>query len=274
MKWAQNEEIFMKRLANLKRHSKTATSLITLALIFGMTSCDQKTTKKNVNPTTSNPLVNPTTVPYPGYTPPPTYTPGPGGNCPNGTGSEQGIADTGQTIEYYKLNNPPVIAHGGQGGQILFSTESNLPSSYNQNIFFSDTRFNVRVIPKYQNKGTDSKGQPCAYSPQPFTKMNIGIVVRSRQSSPGVGDYYQFRDVPVNCSSQVHEFQVPSTSDPLVVEVMNVEWDWSCLSYEQQGYPNVPGVCPYDNVWATECYQVEVQFSTDTTKDLPGPRTY
>lgn len=249
---------------------------ISLALLASVAfiGCDQKSTNKKVNTSSSNdplglnPIVTPTPIPTG------TWTPIPGGNCPYGEPNAQGIADGGQTIEYYKLNSPEIVAHGANGGTIVFSSESDLPSNYNQNIFFSDSRFNVRVVPKYQNKGVDSRGVPCAYSPQPFTKMNVGIVLRSRQSSPGVGAYYQFRDVPVNCPSKVHEFQVPSTSDPLVIEVMNVEWDWSCLSYEQQGYPNVPGVCPYDNVWQTECYKLEVQFSTDTTKNIPGTRTY
>lgn len=241
-----------------------------MTLTIGLTGCDQKSaTKKNNTATSTNPFGNTTPTPTPGYTPTPTPT-----TCANGSGYEQGVADSGQTIDYYKLNSPYIIAHGANQGNIVYSTESNLPSNYNQNIFFSDSRFNVRVIPRYQNKGTDSMGIPCAYNPQPFTKLNVGVVLRSRQSSPGVGDYHQFRDVAVNCPSKIHEYQVPSTSDPLVVEVMNVQWDWSCKSYEQQGYPNVPGVCPYDNVWQTECYAIELHFSTDTTKDIPGPRTY
>ncbi|MCR9204736.1 MAG: hypothetical protein NXH75_09175 [Halobacteriovoraceae bacterium] len=253
---------------------KTWGKIVVIISAASVIGCSQKSTNKKNNASSTNPFTNPNPTGTATPSPYPTYTPGPGGNCPHGDASAAGTADAGQTIEYYKINSPEIIAHGASGGTIVFSSESDLPTNYNQNIFFSDTRFNVRVIPKYQNKGVDSRGIPCAYSPQPFTKMNVGIVLRSRQSSPGVGAYHQFKDVPVNCPSKVHEFQVPSTSDPLVVEVMNVEWDWSCKSYEQQGYPNVPGVCPYDNVWQTECYKLEVQFATDTTKNIPGTRTY
>jgi hypothetical protein len=254
-----------------KLFKKSALVTLSLSITIGLIGCDQKSTKKNISATSTNPLTNPNPVvtPYPTGTSTPAPT-----SCAYCSGTEPGVADSGQTINYYKLNSPYIIAHGANQGNIVFSTESNLPANYNQNIFFSDSRFNVRVIPRYQNKGTDSMGVPCAYNPQPFTKMNIGIVLRSRQSSPGVGDYHRFSDVQVDCPSKIHEFQVPSTSDPLVVEVMNVQWDWSCKSYEQQGYPNVPGVCPYDNVWQTECYALEVQFSTDTTKDIPGTKTY
>jgi hypothetical protein len=240
------------------------------SMAFLVSGCSDKTTKNSptsTNPITGNPPVQPTATVSP-------TNPTQPSNCPWGNGNEPGVADSGQSLEYYKLNNPPVVAHGAGYGTVIFSTETDLPTAYNQNIFFSDGRFNLRVIPRYQQQGVDSKGRNCAYNPMPFEKMNIGIVVRSRQSSPGVGDYYQFKDVPVNCASKIHQFQVPSTSDPLVIEVMNVEWDYSCIDYANRGYPNHPGVCPYDDVWRTECFAVEVQFSTDTTKDIPGTKTY
>jgi hypothetical protein len=247
--------------------------LLLTSLVFP--SCDTKTTKNTRSTESTNPVTtNPTTptTPVTPVTPvdptDPPYT----GSCANGSPDASGIADSGQSIDYYKLNNPPVIAHGAVGGTIVWSSDTDLPSSYNQNIFYSDSRLNVRVIPKFQNKGVDSRGVTCAYYPQPFEKMNIGINIRRQSSSPGVGEYYQFQDVDVNCPSKVREFSVPATSDPLIVEVMNVEWDWSCKSYANQGYPNVPGACPYSYVWLTECYKLEIQFSTDTTKDLPGPR--
>lgn len=252
--------------------------LLTSVAVFN--GCSESSTSKNTTTTTTNPITQ--------------GTPNTGGNnngggnnsgggnsgggsnpstnCAYGSGYEAGIATNGQTIEYYRLNNPVPTAHGNNQGVVVFSTETDLPN-YNQNIFFSDSRFNVRVIPKYKYGGVDSRGVTCGFNPpQPFTKMNIGMVVRSRQSSPGVGDYREFRDVSPNCPSKVHQFQVPSTPDPLVIEVMNVQWDWSCLDYERQGFPNQPGFCPYANVWSTECYSFEIQFSTDTTKDLPGPR--
>lgn len=252
--------------------------LLLLSIILSI-SCTKEATNKKNTLNSSNPTVGPSNPSYPppSNPPPPPYTPPPstgGGSCPFGSANAPGTPDAGQTIEYYKLNSPEIVAHGATAGTIVFSSASDLPGNYNQNIFYSDSRFNLRVIPKYQNKGVDSRGIPCAYSPQPFTKMNIGVVVRSQQSNPGVGAYYQFKDVPVNCPSRVHEYQIPATSTPLVIEVMNVEWDYSCLSYAQQGYPNVPGVCPYDNVWQTECYKLEIQFATDTTTNIPGTRTY
>lgn len=251
-----------------------------LLVFSSLYSCENKTTVNKRSTDTTNPVTNPRNpsdtggsgTGGTGTSTPPIDPPRDPATCPNGTPDAAGIADQGQSIEYYRINNPPVVAHGATGGQIVWSSNLDLPPSYNQNIFYSDSRFNIRVIPRYQNKGVDSRGVTCAYYPQPFEKMNIGIVLRTAQSSPGVGEYYQFRDVPVDCPSKVRQFSVPATSDPLIIEVMNVEWDWSCISYAQEGYPNVPGACPYSYVWLTECYQLEIQFSTDTTKDLPGTK--
>jgi hypothetical protein len=258
--------------------NKPLTSLL-LMFAFGslVTSCQQQTSSKSNSGSSGNSVTTTSTT---GWTTGTSTTTGSTtgtstGNCAYGTGNESGISDSGQTIEYYKINSPAVVAHGANYGTIVFNSATDLPASYNQNIFFTDSRFNLRVIPKYQRGGTDSKGRSCDYySPRPFTKMNIGVVVRSRQSSPGVGDYYTFTDVDVNCPSKVREFQVPSTPDPLVVEIMNVEWDYSCIDYAEQGFDDVSGVCPYDRVWLTECYQLEVQFATDTTKNIPGTRAY
>jgi len=259
---------------------KNTISITGILVVFLFTmSCERSTTVNRTNSSfdqVNNPIPTPNPTPNPGdpyILPNPTPIPDPNpSNCANGSADAAGVSDAGQSIDYYKLNNPSVVAHGASGGQIVWSSETDLPSSYNQNIFFSDSRMNIRVVPRYQNQGVDSKGVTCAYVPQPFTKMNIGVVVRSASAQPGVGAYYQFKDVDVNCPSKVREFQVPASQDPLIIEVMNVQWDWSCLSYAQQGYNNVPGYCPYANVWQTECYQLEIQFATDTTKNLPGPR--
>lgn len=259
----KQKDFFNKRLI--------ASALIAPCLLFTLfiTGCSESKTNKNTSSTSTNPVTgNPTNPINPTN---PTNPTTPTTNCPWGDGDEAGIADNGQTINYYRLNNQPymAVAHGANFGTVVFSSDSDLPG-YNQNAFFTDGRFNVRVIPRYQQGGTDSKGQSCNYNPSKFTKMNIGIVVRTRSQAPGQGDYYQFKDVPVNCASKVFEYSIPASSDPLVIDVMNVEWDFSCI--QDQNTNGSTRFCPYANVWSTECYGVEIQFATDNTKDLPGPR--
>ncbi len=262
--------------------TQTSTIILILALeglLFGCLEAPQKRSRINQN-VSQNQNPNPGNIFYP-YPPPrptvrptptTTYTPPPSGNCPYGDGSEPGDASGGQNIEYYKINNPPLVAHGASDGQVVWSSATNLSDSF-QPAFQTDAKFNLRIVPRRQYFGQDSKGNKCAYTPRPYEKLQVGVVVRSASAPSGTGAYYLFDDVRVDCASKVHEFTVPENADRLVVEVKNVKWDWSCKSYELQGYPNVQGVCPWDNVWRTECYQVEIQFATDGTKDLPGPRT-
>ncbi len=255
----------------IKRSSQL---LMIVTLLFNFGCLEKKTTSKNIITTSTN---NPSTgggnnSGGGSNTSGGSNVSPPVGEC-HGTGSEPGISDAGQTIDYYKISEPPIVAHGHNEGVIAWSSESNMPAGISQDIFFTNARFNVRVIPRRRYFGTDSKGVACAYQPRPYGRMQVGVRVRKRES-PGSGDYHLFDNVRVDCASKVHSFQVPAnTAFPLVVEILNVKWDWSCKSYEQQGFPNVDGVCPWDNVWLTECYSMELQVSTDTTKDLPGPKT-
>jgi hypothetical protein len=246
-------------------------NLILVALIcFSLVGCvgSKKSTRNGNDSSTTSGLNGPGGFPPPGT--------GTGTNTStgqtSGTGNEDGVADAGQTIEYYKLNDPPLVMHGYNNGVVAWSSSTDLTLGLTQNIFFTDQRFNVRVIPRRTFFGTDSKGVSCMFQPRPYERLQVGV--RVRKASLPTGDYYLFDDVPVDQASLIHEFTTPAnTTEPLVVEVLNVAWDWSCTDYANQGFPNVAGVCPWDKVWATECVQVEVQFSTDFTKDIPGQRT-
>jgi len=260
---------------------KKMTSILTLTTFFAssflLMGCDTKTSNKKSTTSTSttSPVTNypyptpfPTATPYVYPTIPPTGT-----NCANGPANAAGIADAGQTIEYYKINNPPVVVHGQGEGIVVWNSVNNMPAGVSQNILYTDARINVRVIPKWITGGKDTLGNNCGFQPMPFTKMQVGVRVRKQEAS--VGDYYLFDSVPTDCPSATRQFQVPEgTSLPLVIEVMNIKWDYSCTSFTEQGYPNVPGYCPWDKVWSTECVGVELQFSTDSTKDVPGPRAF
>jgi hypothetical protein len=186
-------------------------------------------------------------------------------------GNEPGISDNGQNLEFFKINDPTVVLHGAGQGIVSWQSDTDLPSSFPQSAFITDGRFNVRVIPRIKVHGTDSKGVQCKFSPRPFTKLKVGM--RLRRSDTDTGDYYLFNSVDVDQPSGVHEFTVPSNAiDPLVLEILDVQWDFSCIYYANQGFPDVEGVCEFDQVWTTECVGIEVQFSTDFTKDIPGPR--
>jgi hypothetical protein len=191
-----------------------------------------------------------------------------------GGGDGGGVSDGGQTIPYYKINDPPITVHGSGTGIVVWSSQTNLPAEFSQNIFLTNSRFNVRVIPRKTYYAQDTSGRSCLYQPLPYTKLKVGV--RLRKQSSTYGSYHEF-SADLDTPSNVYEFPVPqNTSDPLIVEILNVQWDYTCTYYQQQGHdpddPLVSAYCPFDKVWDNDCVQIELQFSTDDTKDIPGTR--
>jgi hypothetical protein len=207
--------------------------------------------------------------------------------CPYGCGSDPGVATAGQTIDYYTIDPDQVILHGLGTGVIAWSSDTDLPSSFNQDIFYTDAKMRIRVIPRKVNSDPqspngqvyDNKGRACEFNNpgMAFTKMRIGVTIRRKEDSPGSGYYHLFDNVSVDCPSQPYSFPIPQNSAyPLVIEIKNVEWDYTCTSYLESGYYTQSqlesyGVCPWARVWDKECFKLELQVATDTTKDFDVP---
>jgi len=237
----------------------TTKFFLTILLATLMTGCGMESSSKVTNTPTSG--TNPSTGS--GNTDPTTPA------CPWGTGQEEGISTNGQSTNYYTIPYHDVIMHGASTDVVTFNSQLNL-SGYNGSIFKTDSRFHLRVIPHNIGRGTDSKGNTCTkqMAAQKFTKMNVGIVVRAANGTSGVGSYHFFQDIPINCASQVFEFEVPATSDPLVIEVLNTTDDQDCLEDQSRGITSGRN-CPYTEKGSLECYALDIQFATDTTKDIP-----
>lgn len=217
-----------------------------------------------------------------------------GGGDSHGDGSEPGISDGGQTTNYYTISN--IIVHGTQNPNrhqcgnsytspqtgtttvatppncyhpdYLWSSAVDFPSSENY-VFETDSRFNLRVIPRPRPSHNSSsvKNINCHYGNggESYSKLQIDVCVRSATGSCNNFNTVTFPNVAVNGASKVKEFHVPVTNQPLVVEVRDVQSDHSCVLYGQ-------GYCPISSVWDTECVRFDIQFATDDTKDIPGPR--
>lgn len=203
-----------------------------------------------------------------------TTTPGTG----YGDGEEDGTPDAGQTVDYITLSN--ISLHGTAGlnryypnGGPLWSSATNIGSS-DQGIFYTDSKFNIRVRAQAApgQSTNDSNGVKCAFVAKPYKKLNIDICVRKQNSSCIYTK--TFENVPIGQVSKVKEFTVPSSGTPLIVEVLGVQWDYSCQNYLDQGYsindPALSGYCPMGLVWDTSCVKFDIQFATDYTKDFPA----
>jgi hypothetical protein len=177
-----------------------------------------------------------------------------------------------QSSSYYNLD---ITAHGLGKGGVVWSSETapDFQSSDAQNIFVTDSRFNIRVLAHPSpGKTTDSYNKSCVYDALNYSKLKLKIGVRT-QGSSSYSDTFTFENVLVDSCSEVHEFSVPQTSDPLVIEVLDAEFDYTCQVYVNSGYdeddPDLASYCPYWHVPKLDCFQIGIQLSTDYTRDIP-----
>lgn len=256
----------------MKLSKKTLVCTIVLATLT-MTSCLKKTTSTRSSDSTSSSSNQTNTGTSDGSNNFNGNNPGTatGGNNPD----QPGVSDAGQTTDYYTLSNITVKGRADQANQTFpfWSSITNFPAS-DRHIFSTDSRFNLRVVarpgPSRYNTAVD--GTSCEFHALNYEKLQLDVCVRSVNGSCNVSNTYTFQNVPVNQASNARRFSVPqATNEPLVVEVKDVQWDYNCKTY---GYPTSGSgsvFCPVSPVGHRDCVRFDLQFSTDTTKDLPPP---
>ena len=197
----------------------------------------------------------------------------------NAGDSDSGYYEDSDLPSYYTL--PPVtsgpegvILHGTNDQNrnevstgILWSSEQNM-STANQEILKTDSRFNIRLmaLSAPSQNTIDSNGSKCTMYPVGYQKLQVSLCVKKKG---GACVYmHLFNDLNLNEWSLTKEFNIPSnTDDPLVIQVLDVKWDYSCTWTGGSG-----SYCPYDGVWDKDCIRFKMQVSTDGTRDLPGGR--
>jgi hypothetical protein len=212
----------------------------------------------------------PPTPTKPSSSKPPDYNYLPGQSDPNANSDcyAKGISNGGSgSLPYYRIT---AIGHGNPGG--LAWSSSSL-SSGDQQILTTDSRFNVRVVAKASPpKGTkDYKGVTCNYEGIAFSKVKLTIGLRKPNSNYYTSTY-DISGIPVGKCSDVYEFtdyQIPVTSGPIVLDILNFQSDYWCRTYEGTKYAGNPAYCPYVALYANDCFSIEVQFATDFTLDIP-----
>ncbi len=196
-----------------------------------------------------------------------------------GDSDEYEYYDDSDLPSYYDL--PPVtsgqegvIVHGTNHPNrnpppngIFWSSERNM-STANQEILKTDSRFNIRLmaLSAPSQNAVDSNGVTCSQLPVGYQKLQVSICVRKKN---GACIYmHLFDDLDINEWSLVKEFNIPSNTDePLVIEVLDAQWDFSCTwNGSDSSY------CPFSAVWDQDCVRFKMQVSTDGTQDLPGGR--
>jgi hypothetical protein len=201
-------------------------------------------------------------------------TGGGGGNTGGGgsTISCDGVARAGVTKCYFK-NIPTITASGGTFGQSWWSSTSYVAATGSDpKVFSTDATFNVRIIPRVATTGSTSTfGKSCSTYMNYATKLKVQLMLHRNGVSVGeIATLTADMDIP----SKVWHFTVPASSDPLVLEVVNVLSDSRCSGK----YGTKLSTCstnpyydiPINTKGPTECVAFDLQFSTDETYDLPG----
>jgi hypothetical protein len=222
---------------------------IFIPLFFILSCTKTKVEKKDTtsNPGIVNPIVTPTPTPTGTVVVPPSVV---GSGCYN--------YYSGGGTNYYSIN--AVF----RGGVTSFSNPnwSSLTDPFfsgnNQNLLMTDGRFKVRVVVK-PSPGGGPGNATCPNMAMNYTKLKfkVGIGV-----SGGATYYQQFSSGNINVDqcTPAYNFVVPATNNPLILKVYDVNWD-ACV--------NGPGTCAVDYVWPNDCVEMDIQISTDFTKDIP-----
>lgn len=225
-------------------------TVITLSLMFA--GCLPKPSGGSNAGSTSTPQTNPGTSPG---TTNPTPSPTVGSGAPVNT-----------PFPPYKIG--PITLHGGAGGVVKWSSATDPYWSQNQNAFYTDTllSFKFKALSS-SGKTEDTYGAKCTYYPVAYTKLQAKVTVKT---ATGASAQSQTFEATVGSSSSVMSFNMASlvTNDPLVVEISDLKWNYSCIDYANRGYPNHPTVCPWDYVWTNDCVSFELQMATDGTSAL------
>jgi len=268
----------------MKKSKLLFTSLLALLLLSSVSCSEKKSTRSSTSDDTQS------------TTSPTTPTTGTGTVIDTGSGSgsdninpdEPGISDGNQTDDYITLAN--IKVHGrahfiddtgynsswntpnpdymtSPSASVFWSSSSGISSS-DQGVFKTNSRFNVRIVPRRAEYGSSvmdwsGKTDNRCFRHSAYEALQLTICVRRQDG----GCLYQHTfDANVDSASKVKEFNFPDTAEPLVVEVLNVQSDYNCNSSSNSGY------CPYGGHDHPACVKFDIQFSTDQTKDLPGPR--
>lgn len=254
---------------------KTMKISLLILTVSALSACSVKTSKSTNTNSTSTSGTNTSTT---------------GGGTSTGGGSTttggiscDGVYHDGATRCYYK-NIPTIQVMGATPSATANGTpywsSANWTSSgsgISPNQFATDATFNVRVIPRFPSSGVAPSnpavsGKSCsAFSPTSSTYKKLYVQVRLRAANATTGEVATLT-ANMDTASNVWHFSPPTSSQPLVLEIINVMADIRCNWSGGKSY------CPYADIplnsatttAPTECVAFDLQYSTDETYDLPG----
>jgi len=168
------------------------------------------------------------------------------------------------------------VVHGKNSGTVVWnSNNSNHTGGIDPRAFSTDQKLYIQIVPRYDSRySADVDGNFCNFNTLKYDKLKFKVRVASVEA-PGQGASCNFT-ANVDSASSVIQLSVPTGSAyPPVIEISNVEHDWTCKNYCVSGQTsNVSQCqnyyCPYYLAGANDCVAFDIRIATDETKSLPG----
>ena len=243
---------------------------LTVFLIFITIACDRQLNQaSSTNNTNTNDENNSTTT-----------------NDSNGSDGQNNGTITDSTVDSTedcyatgigeKSNNyitiSPIIGKGKNSSVVQWSSKEDpsFQGTGDQEIFLTDSRLNIRVIanPSPGQTTTTSTNEECRMLPIDYKKLQVKVGIKV-EGAFGYQSTHVFDDIDVNGCSEVHEFTIPQSSEPFIIEVLDTKWDYSCTYAKDVNDSNYEKYCPFSFVWENDCFSISLQVATDHTKDIP-----
>lgn len=259
----------------MKKYLKTTLLLTLVALVtFG---CGQTTSTKNVKKTTVSPSSG-SGLTGGGSTPEP--------ETPTGIDGCPGVYRAGATRCYFTEIQKFALSGTSTSQQptvpvnnvTIWSSKWNgtLPSSFDPKNFESDRSFSVRFKPTVVSSGSSQQGKQCS-GPMAYNWSKVKLYFMLRRVGDSLTTIYEATADKDSYSSKLNLPTIAGATSEYVLEIMGVESNHRCNVYgslsanEKTACTNGTfwGTIPLNQGGPTSCVGIKLEFSTDSTFDLP-----
>lgn len=169
-------------------------------------------------------------------------------------------------------------------GPIVWSSATSLPSTYSQNSFVTDATFKIRFKPSYPNSNARSaQGRLCS-GPMAYNFTRVKLYVMLRRTIDSITTYKEIT-AKVGAYSTKAALSIPGgTTEPYILEVVGIATDHRCNAAYGTLSTNEKAACTAGTYWGsiplqanttkvpdalTSCAGITLEYSTDSTYDLP-----
>lgn len=133
--------------------------------------------------------------------------------------------------------------------------------------FKTENVLNLRIVARKNGNGLSTFNKKCNESSFVASKLKVKIMLRSSENITGETATLISR---IDHPSYTWNFTIPQSDQSLILDVIEVKSNSRCVNCKKSKYLDLQS--GELKGFAKECAAFDIQFSTDTTYDLPGKR--